>query len=168
VPYGTRYALTQPLVWGQMVSKYPWYVTWASPTTGRRLKHKEESLASAIILVTTRIQYADPNAWIISRIGYDVPPRLRGKLPHKTLGYWCPCCMTARKFYPTVPEARFYANKKVWSEEKRRYETRVRVLRLLRCKVCGITNRDVKFRRSNQPWEKRKFKRGVTRARRRR
>lgn len=166
VPYGVRQALSKPLIWQQIASKYPWYVTWVSPRTGKRLKRKMESLASAVVFVTTKAQYVDEDAWIISRIGYDIPPKLRGKLPHKKLGYWCPCCMTNRKFYAAIPEATFHVMKKVKVDKG--YEFKLRELRLLRCKVCGITNRDSKFRRSNQPWEVRRFKRGVTRAKRRR
>lgn len=167
VPYGVQIALEKPLLWVQIASKYPWYVTWQSPKTERRLKKKFESLAAAIVFVTTRAQYVDPEAWIISRHGYDVPPKLRGKLPHKKLGYWCPCCMTARKFYPTVPPQEFEAMKKV-KVDKGQFDWKARRLRVLQCKVCGVTNRDAKFRRSNQPWTVRRFKRGVTRAKRRR
>lgn len=168
VPYGVKYALTRPLLWAQIASQYPWYVTWVSPKNGKRLKKKFESLAAAVVFVTTRAQHVDPEAWVISRHGYDIPPPLRGKLPHKKLGYWCPCCMTNRKMYAQVPEATFSALKKVWDPDKRQYVYKQRQLRVLKCKVCGTTNRDAKFRRSNQPWEVRKFKRGVTRARKRR
>jgi hypothetical protein len=142
-------------------------VTWQSPSPDkptRRVRKRFETLASCIVFVTTRAQYVDSDAWIISRQGYDIPAPLRGKLPHKKLGYWCPCCMTARKFYPTVPMQVFHAQKKVWSTERNRYIYTTRKLRLLRCRVCGITNRDAKFRRSNQPWEVRRFKRGARRA----
>ena len=166
VPYGVRYALYQPLLWAQIAGKYPWYVTWQSPKTHKRLKKKFESLASAIVFVTTRAQYADSSASIISRHGYDVPPKLRGKFPHKRLGYWCPCCMDARKFYAVVPPQEIHVQKKVPTDKG--YEYKLRRIRLLKCKICGCTNRDGKFRRSNQPWTVRKFKRGVIRARRRR
>jgi hypothetical protein len=156
------------LLWSQIAGKYPWYVTWISPTRGTRLKKKFESLASAMVFVTTKAQYVDPNASIISRHGYDVPPKLRGKFPHKRLGYWCPCCMDARKFYPVFPPQEIHVSKKVKDTDTGRYVTKLRRVRLLRCKVCGTTNRDAKFRRSNQPWEVRRFKRGVIRARRRR
>ena len=164
VPYGIRATMHQPLLWAQIATKYPWYVSWCSPKNGKRLKKKFESLASAIVFVTTRAQYADPDAAVISRHGYDIPPKLRGKLPRKRY-YWCPCCMTARKFYAVLPTQEITVQKKVWSSDKGRYEYKLRKIKLLRCKVCGITNRDVKFRRSNQPWTVRRFKKGVTRAR---
>jgi len=158
----------QPLSWAQRIGKYPWYVAWQSPRTQKRLKRKFQSLASAIVFVTTQAQYVDSRTTIISRHGYDVPPKLRGKFPHKRLGYWCPACMDARKFYPVNPPQIIHVQKKVWNADKERYEHKLRAVRLLRCKVCGTTNRDAKFRRSNQPWEVRKFKRGVTRAYRKR
>jgi hypothetical protein len=168
VPYGVKYALSKPLLWSQIATKYPWYVTWQSPRNQKRLKKKFESLAAAVVFITTRAQYVDEQASVISRTGYDIPPKLRGKLPHSKLGYWCPCCMDARKFYAVIPEQEFSAMKKVWDSDQGRYKYVVRKLRVLKCKHCGITNRDAKFRRSNQPWEVRRFKRGVTRARRRR
>jgi hypothetical protein len=156
------------LLWAQIAGRYPWYVSWQSPRNGKRLKKKFESLASAVVFVTTRAQYVDPTVTVISRHGYDVPPKLRGKFPHKRLGYWCPCCMDARKFYPVSPLQVIHVQKKVWNADKGKYDYKLRPVKLLRCKVCGTTNRDAKFRRSNQPWTVRKFKRGVVRARRRR
>lgn len=164
VPYGVRQALATPLIHAQIVNRYPFYVTWVSPRTHKRLRKYEATLATSIILITERVQYVDPDASIVSRIGYHVPPALRGKLPHPKLGYWCPCCMTARPYFPTVPEQVIYVTKKVWSDEKRRYIYVERKVRLLKCKACGLSNRDHKFRVSNQPWQIRRFKSGATRA----
>jgi hypothetical protein len=76
--------------------------------------------------------------------------------------------MQPRRFRAVRPLQEFYAMVKVWSDEKKRYKWVDRKLRLLECQYCGCTNRETVFRRSNQPWEIRKFKRGVRRARRRR
>jgi hypothetical protein len=164
VPYGVRYALRRPLIQSQVANKFPWYVTWISPKTNKRMRKYFTSLPSAIVFVTTRVQYVDAKATIVSRHGYDIPPKLRGKIPKPYK--WCPCCMAARRFYRT--DDTFYGPIKIWNEKKQCYETQDRKLALMRCGTCGITNRDHKYRRSNQPWELRKFKRGVTRARRKR
>lgn len=166
VPYGIRLALAQRLSNAQMVVRYPWYVTWQSPRTGRRLKKYFESLPAAIHFIATKAQYVDPRACVVSRQGYHIPAKLRGRLPRPWK--WCPCCMTARKFYRAYSGETFYAQVKEWSEEKQRYIFKERRVALLRCKVCGITNRNHKYRRSNQPWEVRRFKPGARRARRRR
>jgi len=175
VPYGIRHYWAKPIRRHQMVILEPWYATWISPKTGRRLKKMFPSLHGAIHFVATKAQYVDDKAAVVSKQGYDVPPKLRGKLPKKTLRgtyYWCPCCVTARRFFRVVPEQTFTAFKKMWvaATPKRpgHYEPRERSMRVLYCQVCGITNRNHQWRRSNQPWETRKFKRGVRRAKRRR
>jgi hypothetical protein len=76
--------------------------------------------------------------------------------------------MQPRRFRAVTPLAEFYAVVKVWSDEKQQYIPKDRKLRLLECSYCQCTNRETVFRRSNQPWEVRKFKRGARRARRRR
>lgn len=171
VPYGIRQAMAVPLSYNQVVVKYPFYVTWISPKTGKRHKKYVPSIISGVHLIAERVQYADPDAWIVSRtVGYVVPEKLRGKFPRQMNGkhmYWCPCCMTARRFRRRVPLEDFYAQKKFWSEEKKRYIWKDVKLALLECAVCGITNRDRKFRASNQPYEKRRIKRGVRRLRKR-
>lgn len=171
VPYGVRQALKQRLVYNQLAVKYPFYVTWISPKTGKRHKKYVSCIVSGIQLITTRIQYHDPDASIVSRtVGYPVPVKLRGKLPRRMNGkmmYWCPLCMNARSFRRARPFAEFYAIKKVWSEDKGRYVWKERKLALLECMVCGCTNRDSKFRASNQPYELRKIKAGVRRIKRR-
>ena len=175
VPYGILYYWRKPLRRHQMVVLHPWQVTWKSKRTGKRLYKRFSSLPSAVDFITTRAQYVDPHASVISRTQhYDIPPKLRGKIPKPWL--WCPRCVTARKFYRKRPEEEFYALKKVPGSDRhgneydgrgnRIYEWKERKLAVLVCKVCGCTNRDHHFRRSNQPWEKRKFKRGVTRAKR--
>ena len=171
VPIGVRLSLKQPLIHAQMANRYPWYVTWVSPKTGKRLKKYFSSAVAGIDFITAKAQYVDSKACLVSRHGYDVPAPLRGKIPKPWK--WCPGCMSARKYRrvlgsdgsPTV----FHAMVKTPTYDKRGnlvYEYTARPLALMRCTYCGFSNRDVKFRRSNQPWEKRKFKRGVTRARR--
>jgi hypothetical protein len=171
VPYGVRLCLEMPLMHGQIVNRFPWAVTWVSPKTGNRLWKKFNTAISAIHFIATMAQYVDPKATLISRLGYDIPADLRGRIPKPY--YWCPRCMTARKFRRTYSEATFYGLKKVkvYGEGRRAgewwYEFKERQLSVIECPVCEGTNRDGKFRRSNQPWEVRRFKRGVTRAKRR-
>jgi len=166
VPYGVRVALSKPLVSSQMSHKYPWYVTWRSPKTGKRLKKYFTSLPAGIHFITTRAQYVDPQACVVSRLGYYIPTKLAGKIPLPWK--WCPCCMTARKFYRTYPEQQFHVIRKEWSDEKQRYIPKERRVFVMHCKVCGITNRNMKFRNSNQPWELKRIRAKVRRVRRRR
>lgn len=169
VPYGVRVALKTPLTHSQVVNKYPWYATWVSPS-GKRFKKKCVSLGAAIDFVASRAQYVDPQASVISRHGFYIPTKLMGKFPRRSrsgrLYYWCPCCMQPRTFR-RMGDQFFYANKKFWSQEKGYYEWKNVKLAVLVCTVCGLPNRDHKFRASNQPLEKRRFKPGVRRARRR-
>ena len=165
VPIGVRLCLRKPLLWTHMVKLHPWFVTWRSPKTGKRLRKYFSSPWQAIDFITTQAQYVDPRASLVNRNGFDIPPKLRGKIPAPWK--WCPRCMTARRFRAVKPDETFQAMRKEWIEEKGRYEYRDRQLRLLGCTVCGCTNRDSTMRRSNQPWEVRRFKRGVRRAKRR-
>lgn len=182
VPYGVRYALTQSLVPTQISNRYPWMVTWRSPTTGKRLFKKFTSLPHAIVFVAERAQYVDPHATILCRNHMDIPPGLRNKIPSPWK--WCPRCMKARKFkrvYKSTgdPEV-FYATVKTWVVTKYKrvkgkkdlvavghFTYPERKLALMHCTVCGCTNRDQKFRRSNQPFHTTKVKKGKTRMRRR-
>jgi hypothetical protein len=167
VPYGYRIALHQPLSFNQVSVKYPFYVAWTSPTTGKRCRKYVSCLIVGIDLIATKLQYADPEAYVVSRtVGYNVPPKLRGKFPRKHKGrtyYWCPGCMAARNFRRHSSNREFYAMKKVWDPAKMRYRWVDRRLALLKCSHCGITNHDSKFRGSNQPYEVRHIKKGVTR-----
>lgn len=157
VPYGVRVALKTPLYHAQLVNKYPFYVTWISPKSGKRMKKYFMSLPRAVEFVAEKAQYVDPKASIVSRHGYMIPPKLRNKLPRPFK--WCPGCMTARKFYRVYPEQTFYAMVRDPVEHK----MKERKLPVLACKVCGTTNRDDKYRRSNQIWVLTKIKRGVRR-----
>lgn len=167
VPYGVREALKVRLVYNQMAVKYPFYVTWVSPKTGKRHKKYVSCIATGIQLIATRLQYVDPEAAVVSRtVPYHIPPKLRGKFPRRMNGkqmYWCPCCMAPWSFKRARPFAEFFAMKKHWSEEKGRYIWVDRRLALLECGFCGITNRNSTFRGSNQPYELRHIKAGVRR-----
>jgi hypothetical protein len=172
VPYGIRYYMRKPIRRHQMILLHPWYVTWKSPKTGKRLRKNFTTLPGALHFITTRAQYVDPDASVVAKIGYDIPPKWRGRIPKPYK--WCPCCLQPRKFYRLRPEEDFFAMVKVPSEDnrgnthdargKRIYDWTERRLPVLYCKFCGITNRNHNYRRSNQPWEVRKFKKGVTRA----
>lgn len=171
VPFGVRQAMRVPLVYNQITVRYPFYVTWISRKTGKRHKHFVPSLISGIHLITTRIQYGADEPSIVSRtVGYGIPAGLRGKFPRKMNGklhYWCPACMTARRFKRTQPEQEIHAMKKFWNTEKFRYDWKDVRLALLECTTCGTTNRDHRFRSSNQPYEKRRIKQGVRRIKKR-
>jgi hypothetical protein len=154
-----------------MVVLHPWFVTWRSPKTRKRYRKQFQALPHAIEFIATKAQYADPHASVVSRHPYDVIPALRGKFPAKRGGYiyyWCPMCVTARQFFPLSEDVTFWTAKKTWYETKGRYEWPDRRVRVLQCRICGCTNRNHYFRRSNQPWEKRRFKRGVRRTTKRR
>jgi hypothetical protein len=166
VPLGVRLCLKRPLLWGQIVNRYPWCVVWFSPNDGRRRRKLFNTAMGAIDFIATKAQYADKHACLVSRqVGYDIPTPLINKLPKPWK--WCPYCMTARKFRRTRDET-FFATRKEWSEEKQRYIPVERKLAVLDCKYCRMTNQDPKMRRSNQPWEVRRIKPGVRRVRRQR
>lgn len=168
VPYGVRMAFKEKLLWTHMNSKYPYYVTWVSPKTGRRLKKYFGAMANAVHFIATKAQYVDEDAAIVVRMGFDIPRKLRGKFPRKFGGrthYWCPYCLAPRIFRRNGQE--FNAVRKEWIVARARYEYRNRRLAVMCCSHCGGTNRDSKFRRCNQPFEVRKFKKGVRKAKRR-
>jgi len=171
VPSGLLYYWHKPLRQNQMTVIHPWYASWRSPKTGKRLRKMFHSLPHAVAFVAERAQYVDPKACVVSKFGYDVPPMFRGKFPHKHQGhtyYWCPCCVAPRPFFAEIPYREFHGWKKVWVEGTAKrpghYEYRDRKLRVIHCAVCGITNQNYVWRRSNQPWQVRKIKQGARRA----
>lgn len=174
VPYGVRDALKSKLVHSQLNNRYPFFVTWVSPKTGKRLRKNFETLGHAIVFIAEQAQYVDPQACVVAKIGFYIPTKLMGKFPRRMKDaqgrerhhYWCPRCMAPRVFRRSVET--FFAERKEWSEEKQRFVMKDRQLALTHCTTCGISNRDHKFRKSNQPMEKRTFKQGVRRARKRR
>src|SRR5262252_4343860 len=176
VPYGVRYMLTQPLLPAQVSQKYPFMVTWVSPKTHKRLTKMMMSLPHAIVFVAERAQYVDSHATIVNRLGVDIPPGLRNKLPKPWK--WCPRCMKPRKmkrmYHSDGTPQTFYAQVKTWhvtrvdrrGKEIGYWEYPEKKLALMHCPICGVTNREQKFRRSNQPWHKTRVRRGRTRVRR--
>jgi hypothetical protein len=166
VPYGLRAtALKEPLRHSQIVNKFPWYVTWRSAKTGKRYKKYFTTVASALVFLAEQAQYVDPQACVISRHGYMIPPKLRNKIPSPYK--WCPACMTARKFYRVRPEQFVYAMiRSRTPDEKGNHPYKERKLPLLQCRVCGTTTRDTYYRRSNQFWLTVKVKPGVHRVNR--
>jgi hypothetical protein len=175
VPYGVRIAMTERLLWTQMVNKYPFFVTWVSPRTGKRLRKNFMSIPAAIIFITEQAQYVDPDASVVSKHGFLIPRKLMGKFPRRMgpaerLHYWCPRCMQPRMFKKNGEVFHHMKKFMVWNDKlnDEAPEWKVVKLSVIECQVCGISNRDSKFRASNQPVEKRRFKRGVTRARRKR
>jgi hypothetical protein len=176
IPPTVLACVREPLIQSQMNNRLAWYVTWISPRTGQRLKKHFMSPWVAMEFIATKASKVDPHAALVSRThAYDIPAKYRGKVPYKQESdgkirtwYWCPLCMQPRRFRATRPPQDFHAQVKTWSDEKQRYIPKERKLRLLECGYCGCTNRDSVFRRSNQPWEVRRFKRGARRAKRRR
>lgn len=169
LPVGIRQAIKLPLVWTQIVNRNPWKIMWIrTDSQGRRRRGQKlcPNLGAAI-REWERIKVIVPNATIVSRArAYDIPPKLRGKLPPRW--YWCPHCMKPRRFVKDPdPKNRHHVLKKVWSEEKKRYIWVERLVWRIECPMCGCSNRNPIFRRSNQPWEVRRFKKGVRRARKR-
>lgn len=168
VPIGLLYYWYHPLRQHQMVIHHPWWVVWHSPRSGAKLRKAFTALPQAIHFIATKAQYVDPGASVVAKHPYEVIPALRGKLPTQRNGhtyYWCPLCVTARTYH-RVSDRSFHVMKKVFSHDQQRYVWTERRVYLLACRTCGCTNANMQFRRSNQPWEKRVFARGVRRAKR--
>lgn len=178
VPYGVRAAFGETLLHVHLVNKYPFYVQWRHPSRNggppRTMRRSCTSLGAACSFLTTHVAHVDPDAFIVVKNGFYIPRALMGKFPRRLadgkMYYWCPRCMQPRTFRRAPGDASFYANKKYWSDDKGRYEWKNVKLALLECSHCGISNRDNRFRASNQPVEKVKVKptRRARRATRRR
>lgn len=138
----------------QVAQRYPWAVI--AKTDDKVYYKKCETMLRAVEVHKKWVKKV-PNATIISRVrGYDIPPELRGKMPP---GWkWCPRCCKGRKFTVVSPAQHFYAERKEWDSSLGRYVWKERRLKLLECPMCGCTNRDAIFRRSNQPWETTKLR----------
>lgn len=174
VPFGVRQAFGATLTYAQRTSQYPFYVQWKHPDGNGGYKVKKRScvsLGSAVSFITEHAQKADPEAFVVCKMGFYVPTALMGKFPRKLKDgktyYWCPRCMQPRRFRQMNPPQVFYADKKFWNEEKGYYDWKNVKLALLECTSCGSNNRDPKFRGSNQPVEKTRIKPRKTRVRRR-
>lgn len=166
LPVGVQQALKLPLIWTQIVNRYPWKVMWIRVDNEGRRKRGQKlcTTLGGAIDIQRRAAKIVPNATIVSRVrGYDVPAPLRGSLPPRW--YWCPRCMKPRRYVRDENNEQFEAMKKVWSTDNNRYKWVARKVWLLRCPMCACTNRDPVWRRSNQPWQTRRIKPGVTRIR---
>ena len=175
VPYGVRQAFAATLSHGHLMSKYPFYVQWRHPDGNGGIKIKRRScmsLGAAVSFITTRAQAADPDAFVVCKLGFYAPMKMLGKFPRRLedgkLYYWCPRCMQPRRHRVCDPPQSFYVDKKYWSDEKGHYIWKNVKLALMECTSCGGTNRDNKFRASNQPVEVTRIKPRKTRVRRRR
>jgi hypothetical protein len=161
VPYGLRYALRRPYLHVQVVNRYPWKAVWTGKDGRQRTKKFMSPVAAIDFAALAHTKGV--RVYIVSRQrGYDIPPRLRGKIPKPYK--WCPYCLSARKYRHVGEDVTFYAMIKEWSDEKQQWVWRERKVYLTQCEVCHCSNRDVHFRRSNQPWHVRKFKKGARRA----
>ena len=177
VPYGVRVAFRAKLTFSQMAVQYPFYVQWQHPgrngAAPRTLTRSCMTLGVACNFITQHLTNVDSEAFIVVKHGFYIPTPLMGKFPRKMgdpprTHYWCPRCMQPRRFKqrdPANPQT-FYADKKFWSDERGGYVWKNVKLALISCTHCGITNRDPKFRASNQPVEKVRI-RGTRRRRRR-
>ena len=178
VPYGVRQAFTATLTHGHLANKYPFYVQWRHPdgNGGVRIKRRScMSLGAAVSFITLHAQRADEDAFVVCRLGFYAPVPMLGKFPRRLkdgkLYYWCPRCMQPRTHRRAPNGETFYADKKYPIDDGSghvRYVWKNVKLGLLVCSHCGGTNRDPKFRASNQPVEKIKIKPRRTRIRRRR
>lgn len=149
--------------YGQLGKRFPFAVMWLKD--GKRYRKRCANIGEAV-LVHQKVSPVVPNATIVSLVrSYDIPSDLRGRLPKPWL--WCPRCLKPRKFVLDADGRSFFALKKKWNAEKGRYEWVDRRVAMIFCPMCSCSNKDPVFRRSNQPWETRRFKQGVTRARRR-
>lgn len=149
-------------VWNQVANQKPWAVYVL--VDGKRKRRRCNNLYEAVLYHRT-IHKTHPSSGIVSMgRAYDIPSSLRfkkAKLPKRFK--WCPYCGTFRVYIRVLPEQRFFTQIKRWDEKKKQFIWVDRKLWLTECQLCGNTNRDSIFRRSNQPWELRKIKKGVKR-----
>jgi hypothetical protein len=163
---GIRQAARLPWSANQLAHRYPWAVLWIRRVDGKRKRYKKLCihLYEATAFRNMLHERGIPNATVVSRArSYHIPVELIGRLPKPWV--WCPNCMKPRK-YRRVGDETIYAQKKIKVVSRRgtvNYEYRERRVALLQCPMCGCTNRNMVYRQSNQPFNKRKFKRGVTR-----
>jgi hypothetical protein len=164
---GIKQAARVPFSANQLSHRYPWAVLWMRRVDGKRKRYKKlcTNLYQAVWFRNMIHERGIPNATVVSRArSYHIPVELIGRLPKPWV--WCPNCMKPRKYH-RVGDETIFAQKKVKVVSKRgivSYEYRERRVALLQCPMCGCTNRNMVYRQSNQPFIKRKFKRGVTRA----
>ena len=162
---GIKQAARLPWSANQLSHRHPWAVMWLKG--GKRYKKLCTNLWQAVWFMKRLHAAGMKNATVVSRgRSYHIPVELVGRLPRPWV--WCPHCMKPRKFR-RVGDQTIYAQKKVETVDRKGrtiYEYRERKVALLACPMCGCTNRNQVFRQSNQPFHRRKFKQGATRARR--
>jgi hypothetical protein len=56
------------------------------PKTGKRLKKFFGSMPNAVHFIATKAQYVDEDAAVVVRNGFDIPVKLRGKVPSQARG----------------------------------------------------------------------------------
>lgn len=167
VPTGVRMVAKVPLTPGQLAHRYPWAVVVTA--RGRKRRKLCTNIGHAVS-VHKELTLKGYTAYIISRSrGYDIPAAYRGRIPKPYV--WCPRCLAPRRYerqyLDTGRPETFSALRKEPRETKGGFEFKDRILHLLRCPICGSTNRDPAYRRSNQPWETRRIKKGARRVKRR-
>lgn len=158
--------LADGFIWSQIATQKPWAVYVL--IDGKRRRKKCNNLWEAVEYLR-KVKKKYPSAGVVSLArSYSIPTELaikRDRLPKKFK--WCPQCADFRVFRRVDPPVRFSAHVKVWRESKGKYEFTDRMLWLTECQLCGSTNRPQAFRNSNQPYEVRRIKKGVTRVKRR-
>lgn len=162
IPNNVDVFISGGFVVGQVASQRPWAVYVL--INGKRRRRRFNNLYDAI-RYHRKIHSKFPSSGIVS-LGrsYELPPQLRfkkNKWPKRFK--WCPRCCAPRAFKRREPVETFSALVKLWSEEKERYVWTERTLYVTECQLCGLTNRNDVFRRSNLPYEKRRIRQRATR-----
>ena len=166
VPKNVEFFLQEGFVWNQIAQRRPWavYVLIAAPKGTTRKRKRFNNLYDAVVF-HKKIHTRHPSSGIVSLAHtYELPAEWRfrkEKIPKRFK--WCPHCGTFRVFKIKEPREEFSVLKKVWRESKGRYDWVERSVYVIECQLCGHNNRSPIWRRSNQPWEKRRIKQGVRR-----
>ncbi len=171
VPKNVEVFYSQGFTWGQIAVKKPWavYVLIKTANGTKRRRARFNNLAQAIEFHKRASKQHSAGIVSLGR-AYDLPEGWRfrrEKIPQRFK--WCPHCAAFRVFKRVIPEQKFFAMvKRPTSDPKKlargiKYEWTNRQLWLTECQLCGNTNRGQVFRRSNQPWEVRRIKKGVRR-----
>ena len=175
-PRNVTYMSEQGFVYAQVSHEKPFAVIVLGKErpdgTRKRMVVRRNNLIAAVH-AHRALSKKYKRVYIVSLVrGYDLPPQWRlkkSKLPKKFV--WCPYCSDFRIYRRHPDQVRFSALKKVekWSDKLNGYkfEWVERQVWLTACIVCGNTNRNSIYRRSNQPWELRHLKPSVTRVKQR-
>jgi Zn ribbon nucleic-acid-binding protein len=166
VPKNVEFFLQGGFVWNQVAQRRPWavYVLITTPKGTTRKRKRFNNLYEAVAW-HSKIHPKYPSSGIVSLAHqYELPAEWRvrkDKLPNRFK--WCPHCGTFRVFKIKVPRETFSVLKKVWRPSKDKYDWVERTVAVIECQLCGHNNRSPVYRRSNQPWEVRRIKKGVRR-----